>query len=121
MSRSPGLLAAFFIFGGVMHFVRPRAYEAIMPPSLPRHREVVVVSGVAEIVGGGGAPSRPPAGSPVAGWSRCWSRSSPPTSTWLCIPTRSLSAASPPTASGRLLWARLLVQPLLVWWTWRAT
>ena len=34
-----------------MHFVRPRSYEAIMPPSIPITREAVVVSGVAEIAG----------------------------------------------------------------------
>ena len=32
-----------------MHFVRPRAYEAIMPPYVPRHREAVAVSGAAEL------------------------------------------------------------------------
>ena len=37
---------------GTMHFVVPRRFEAVMPPSIPRHREAVLVSGVAEIVGG---------------------------------------------------------------------
>ena len=32
------LLAAFFIFAGIMHFVRPRDYEAIVPPSFPPPR-----------------------------------------------------------------------------------
>lgn len=45
-------LAAFFTFAGTMHFVRPKPYEAIMPPWIPAHREMVVLSGVAEIVGG---------------------------------------------------------------------
>ena len=45
--------AAFWIFAGVMHFVIPRQYEAIVPPRLERwKREVVVASGVAEIAGG---------------------------------------------------------------------
>ena len=35
MTRSQKLLAAFFTFAGAMHFVRPRAYEAIMPPYVP--------------------------------------------------------------------------------------
>ena len=42
-----------FIFAGVMHFVIPRAYEAIMPDYLPAHRALVYASGVAEIAGGG--------------------------------------------------------------------
>ncbi len=34
-----------------MHFIIPRRYEAMMPPSFPAHRESVVISGLAEIVG----------------------------------------------------------------------
>jgi len=48
------LCGPFFVFAGVMHFARPRFYLAIMPPWLPRHRELVYASGVAEIVGGAG-------------------------------------------------------------------
>ena len=46
------LFGPFFIFAGVMHFVKPRWYESIMPPRLPAHRELVYASGVAEIAGG---------------------------------------------------------------------
>jgi uncharacterized membrane protein len=41
-----------FVFTGTMHFVIPRAYEAIVPDYLPAHRTLVQVSGVAEIAGG---------------------------------------------------------------------
>src|ERR687894_1147673 len=45
--------AAFWIVAGVMHFLIPRQYEAIVPPSLARwKKELVVASGVAEIAGG---------------------------------------------------------------------
>ena len=38
---------------GSMHFLRPRFYEAIVPPPLDRYkREVVIVSGLAELAGG---------------------------------------------------------------------
>ena len=43
---------AFFVFAGVMHFVIPRQYAAIVPDYLPAHRELVYASGVAEIAGG---------------------------------------------------------------------
>ena len=47
--------AAFWIVAGTMHFVIPRQYEAIVPPSLAEwRRELVVASGVAEIAGGVG-------------------------------------------------------------------
>jgi uncharacterized membrane protein len=44
-----------FAFAGVMHFVIPDTYEAIMPNYLPAHRALVYASGVAEIAGGIGA------------------------------------------------------------------
>jgi len=59
------LCGPFFILAGLLHFARPRMYEAIMPPGLPRHRELVYASGVAEIAGGAGlmiARVRRPAG-----------------------------------------------------------
>ena len=46
------LFGPFFVFAGIMHFVIPRQYEAIVPDYLPKHRELVVASGVAEIAGG---------------------------------------------------------------------
>lgn len=46
------LLSAFFTFAGVMHFVSPRFYLKIMPRWLPRHRELVYLSGAFEILGG---------------------------------------------------------------------
>jgi uncharacterized membrane protein len=41
-----------FVFAGLMHFVKPRWYEAIVPDYIPQKREVVYLSGVAEIAGG---------------------------------------------------------------------
>ncbi len=48
----PRLFGPFFVFAGVMHFVIPRQYVAIVPDYLPAKRELVVASGVAEIAGG---------------------------------------------------------------------
>ncbi|HEV7774458.1 MAG TPA: hypothetical protein VGO48_14350 [Conexibacter sp.] len=50
--RSARSFGRFFIFAGVMHFVIPRTYEAIVPDQLPARRELVYASGVAEIAGG---------------------------------------------------------------------
>ncbi len=41
-----------FVATGVLHFLRPKMYEAIMPDYLPAHRELVYASGVTEAVGG---------------------------------------------------------------------
>jgi uncharacterized membrane protein len=43
-----------FVIAGVLHFVVPKSYEAMMPRALPAHRELVLASGVAEIAGGVG-------------------------------------------------------------------
>ena len=51
--RAVRSFAAFFTFAGVMHFVIPRTYEAIVPDGLPASRRAIVyASGVAEIAGG---------------------------------------------------------------------
>ncbi|MFL5818003.1 MAG: hypothetical protein ACJ76L_10430 [Conexibacter sp.] len=50
--RSARSFGRFFVFAGVMHFVIPRTYEAIVPDQLPGRRELVYASGVAEIAGG---------------------------------------------------------------------
>lgn len=47
------LFGPVFIFAGVLHFVIPKTYEAIVPDWLPAHRALVYASGVAEIAGGG--------------------------------------------------------------------
>jgi uncharacterized membrane protein len=41
-----------FVGAGLLHFVKPRVYESIMPDYLPAHRELVYASGVAEAAGG---------------------------------------------------------------------
>lgn len=46
------LFGPVFIFTGIMHFLIPRTYEAIVPDWLPAHRELVYASGVAEMAGG---------------------------------------------------------------------
>jgi uncharacterized membrane protein len=49
---SRAALAAFFTFTGTMHFLRPRFFEAIVPPAIePQKQEVVAISGAAEIAG----------------------------------------------------------------------
>lgn len=60
------LCGPVFVLAGILHFVKPRIYEAIMPPWLPRHRELVYLSGVAEIAGGAGLMV--PAVRRPAGW-----------------------------------------------------
>jgi uncharacterized membrane protein len=120
MTASRRLLAGFFAFAGAMHFAIPRSYEAMMPPSLPRHRESVIVSGVAEIVG---------AVAVLHPRSRRFGR------WWLLslllavFPANVHMAVNPEQVRGLdlnriprwALWARLPLQPLAMLWVWRAT
>jgi uncharacterized membrane protein len=115
------LLAAFFTFAGTLHFARPKPYEATVPPPLaPRRREIVAISGVAELAGA--ALVLPPASRRLGRW-------------WLLallaavFPANVHMARNPDQIEGLdlrkvprwLLWARLPVQPLLMAWVWRAT
>ncbi|MEU4389320.1 DoxX family protein [Kribbella sp. NPDC023855] len=48
-SRSTTGLAVMFGVMGVLHFVKPEPFERIVPRQLPRKKELVYASGVAEI------------------------------------------------------------------------
>ena len=120
MTLSRRLLAAFFSFTGTLHFVIPRSFEAIMPPSLPRHREAVVVSGLAEIAGGAAVLS-----TRTRRFSRWWLLAL----LLAVFPANVHMAVNPEQVRGLdldrvprwALWARLPLQPLAMLWVWRAT
>jgi uncharacterized membrane protein len=119
MNRSRAALAAFFNFTGILHFVIPRSYEAMVPEPVPA-REAVAVSGVAEILGG--LAVLHPRIRRLGGW-------------WLLallfavFPANVHMAVNPEQIRGLdlnkvprwLLWARLPLQPLAMVWVWRAT
>lgn len=43
-------MAAMYFFAGIMHFAKPKMYMRIMPPYLPKHKLLVILSGIAEIL-----------------------------------------------------------------------
>ena len=43
------VLGAFTV-SGIVHLVKPQVFEPLMPPQLPAHREIIVGSGVAELM-----------------------------------------------------------------------
>jgi uncharacterized membrane protein len=106
-------LGAFFLLAGTLHFLRPRPYVAIVPDALPRKRDIVYASGVAELAGGAGVLVTRTRR--AAGW-------------WLIATLLAIFPANVNMAvnAGRfraipepLLWARLPVQGLLIAWVWR--
>jgi uncharacterized membrane protein len=120
MTRSQRLVAAFFALAGSMHFVRPRAYEAIVPPYVPRHREVVVASGLAELAG---AVAMVPA--PTRRIARWWLIGVLvavfPANVHMAIRPEQVRDLDLNRLPRWALWARLPLQPLMMLWVWRAT
>jgi uncharacterized membrane protein len=120
MTRSQRALASFFATVGTLHFVIPRHFEAIVPPSIPRHREAVIVSGVAEIAGGAALAHRR-----TRGFARWWLLGL----LVAVFPANIHMAVNPEQVEGLdlnriprwTLWARLPLQPLAMLWVWRAT
>ena len=104
-----------------MHFVRPRFFEAIVPPAIEaQKKEAVAISGVAEIAGA--ALVLPPVSRRLGRW-------------WLLalllavFPANIHMAVNPEQIRGLdlrkiprwALWARLPLQPLAMIWVWRVT
>lgn len=44
------ILGIIFILAGMNHFRKPKLYERIIPPYIPAHSTVVMLSGIAEMV-----------------------------------------------------------------------
>ena len=115
VTTSQRLLAAFWIAAGINHFRVPKTYEAIMPDYVPRHREMVLLSGVAEIAGG--VAVIPPRGRAFARpWLIGVLAAVFPANVHMALhPERYRQI--PPVA----LWARLPLQFVAAWWVWKAT
>ena len=115
MTWGQRLLAVCFTTAGTLHFLRPRMYEQMMPDFLPAHHELVLVSGAAEI-----------AGAVLVVFPRTRSIGG----VWIAatlvavFPANVHMAAQPDrydSIAPALLWARLPLQGLLIWWVLRAT
>ncbi|WP_151081735.1 DoxX family protein [Nocardioides cynanchi] len=67
LPRDVAALVGIFAVSGVVHLVRPQVYEPLMPSWVPRHREVILGSGVAELACAAGLAV--PASRRTAGWA----------------------------------------------------
>jgi len=106
------ILVVLFVGAGLLHFFQPAPYLRIMPPALPAPRLLVLLSGATEVVGGLGL---------------LW----PTTRRWAAWGLLALLLAVFPANVYMLqiheqlhlpawaAWARLPLQPLLMWWVWR--
>lgn len=112
-------LAAFFSFAGILHFVRPRPYEAIVPPPFPK-RESVAISGIAEILGGV-AVLHPTTRKAGRWWLIALLLAIFPANVWMAVSPQKVPGLNLERMPRWLLWARLPLQPLAMLWVWRAT
>ncbi|HET9504013.1 MAG TPA: DoxX family protein [Hymenobacter sp.] len=116
MSRRPSwslyVLAALFVGAGLLHFLKPAPYLRIMPPWLPAPRLLVALSGAAEVAGGLGLLL--PATRRAAAWGLLALLLAVfPANIYMLQIHEQLHLPA------WALWARLPMQPLLLWWVWR--
>jgi len=108
-------MGALYIVAGVGHFIATRRYESIVPDYLPAHRELVLISGAAEIAGGVGLLI--PQTRRTAAWGIVLLLIA-------VMPANLWMAQHPERYPGVPLWAiwlRLPLQAPLIWWAWLYT
>lgn len=106
---------ALFILAGILHFVVPAYYRAIVPPYLPAPAALVAVSGLAEIAGGTGILM--PRWRQAAGLGLVVLLLAVlPANVEMLRQGRAQGISS---ALEALLWLRLPFQGVLIWWVWR--
>jgi uncharacterized membrane protein len=114
--RSRLLLGIVFVGAGVNHFAMPGHYERIVPPSMrDRARDLVVLSGIAEIMGGLGV---------LLPWTRRSSGFGLIALLAAVFPANLYMARAPQDFRKIPRWAlyaRLPLQPMMMLWAWRAT
>jgi uncharacterized membrane protein len=59
LRRDAKVVIGAFLASGTVHLVKPDVYEPLMPSWVPAHREVILASGVAELVCAAGMLFRP--------------------------------------------------------------
>jgi uncharacterized membrane protein len=108
------LLALFFVVAGAAHFLKTSLYMQIVPPFLPRPRELVLISGACEIMGGVGLLV--PRLRRIAGYGLIALLIAVfPANIYMAVNNISVAGAS---ISSALLWLRLPLQFALIAWVW---
>jgi uncharacterized membrane protein len=108
-------LAVLFLGAGALHFVLTATYMRIMPAYLPAHRELVLISGAFEMLGGLGLLV--PATRHLAAWGLV-------ALLIAVFPANLTMVTDHAHFPGVPLWAAWLRLPLqlpLMWWAWLYT
>jgi uncharacterized membrane protein len=108
------VFSLLFLFAGIMHFVNPDPFVKIVPPLLLYPSMVVYISGFFEILGGIGILI--PRFRRAAAWGLIVLLVSVfPANIYMA--TNQIQIAEVPLQPW-LLWARLPLQGVLIWWGW---
>ena len=111
-------LVALMGGSGVLHMVRPRIYEPLIPPWLAgSEREVIYVSGVAEIVCA--LLLAVPRTRRVGAWATAGVLVAVFPGNIQMAVDGGVPGAAGPLGSPVVAWARLPIQPVLIWWALR--
>jgi len=114
--RSHVPLAVLFLTAGVLHFVRPKTFEAIVPRGIGEPAALVRISGAAEIAGGLGLllpPTRRAAGlGLIALLLAVW-----PANIDMALRAKRYRRVAP----AWVWWVRVPLQIPLLWWVERAS
>lgn len=115
------VIAGLFSFAGIMHFVIPKTYEAIVPAYVPiPAREAVLYSGVAELAGGIGVLI--PQTRRAAGWGLIALLMAVfPANVHMAVNPEQIKGLDARRVPRWALWARLPLQFVMIWQVWRAT
>jgi uncharacterized membrane protein len=112
---SPYILGLLFVGAGVNHFIDPDFYLAMMPPYLPAHAELILLSGILEVLAGVGV------------FMARWRQKAGMLMILVMIgvfPANVHMAMNPavfPEIPVWFLYLRLPLQGVLIWWAWAAT
>jgi uncharacterized membrane protein len=121
VNRSRLALAAFFTYTGTLHFLKPRFFEAIVPPAIESaKKEVVAISGAAEIAGGL-AVLHPATRRFGCLWLLALLLAIFPANIHMAVNPEKIRGLDLKKIPRWALWARLPLQPLAMLWVWRAT
>jgi uncharacterized membrane protein len=113
-NKAATFVGVVFVAAGANHFINPAPYLAIMPRYLPWHEALNYASGVAEIAGGVGAMF--PMTRVWAGWGLMVLLVAVFPANIQMAQQSGLPGLSLPQW---LLYARLPLQALLIWWVYR--
>ncbi|MGB8195007.1 MAG: DoxX family protein [Chitinophagaceae bacterium] len=108
-------MSALYLLAGINHFINPRTYLKIMPPWVPYPQEMVLISGVFEILFA--LLLLPASTRPFAAWGII-------VLLIAVFPANIQMSVNYHRANNPYLWVtlvRLLLQPVLIWWAYKFT